>query len=1245
MAPPEAAADGGEGPGTDLFSSSLVSFYVDDPRFVPRPWLVKRVEEAWGRDDARFVLLTGEPGSGKSALLAHLARRHPKAPRHFIRRDSVTPLQGGDAPAFLFSVGHQLASLHPSLFDPKRLEVVVNLRAGRIAPGGRAVGIKVEDLRASPFYQTSLRVIAHGEMVEGELMGLSAGIMIPEPRMEDLSNLQYLALLDPALALAEQDPAARIVVLVDALDEVRWGPSGEDLLFWLSTCPELPPNVRVVLTSRPDPAKLDSFRRAKTAEITELVIDPDAAEDRGHIDEDLGRFLDQFAAEPGVAGALHTYRVERSSFVEEATERAQGNFQYAVALTRGIDAALATEPPSEDLPALLRLEGVPPETTELYRFFLGRIKERADQTPVKVSSGPLAEPEDRPAWEALYRPVLAALAVAFEPLSAEQIGAYAAAPPEGLPRALEELNQFLDRLPDGAYRLYHATFPEFLTGEATASADDPFHVDPAAWHGLLAGRLLRANPDWLGSQDRYPLAHTPAHLIEAIRLGDDPKGREELVVALTALLTDLGFLEQKTHARGVGETIRDLKDGLAVLPPEEADVREIYRIIGLEAHHLNAWDRKRIPAFFAQQIHNRAVRARFASWGKRTLTRLRAVGGTYLELRWRAGLNEASLVGTLGHEGGVNAVSLTPDGRLALSGSGDGTIKLWDLGAEREEPRTLFHGEPIDTVALTPDGRLALSGSRHGTIRVWNLETDGEEPRTLFHGGAIHSVALTADGGLALSGSGGGTIKVWDLGAGRQEPRILAHGGFVGAVALTPDGRRALSASGDGTIKVWDPRTEEERPRTLTHGSWLWAAALTPDGRLALSGSDDGTIKVWDLADEDMPRTLFHGEPVEAVAVTADGRLAISSSRYGTVKVWDLGAERETPRTLSLGRRVSAIALTHDGRLAVSGSAEGKIRVWDLEAEQGEEMPSLGGWVSAVALTTDGRLAVSGSRDGTIKVWDLGSEGMVSRTLTHGGPVSAVALAADGHLALSGSGNITSGGLQGLPGSGDGTVNVWDLQAQEEEAETLFRGTMVNAVAVTPDGRLALSGSRDGTIRVWDLAAGGKDPRILDHRGWVNAVAITSSGGLALSGADDGTIRVWNLAAGGKNPRTLNHGIQVRALAVTPDGRLALSGSRDGTIRVWDLAAGREAESRILRHGGPVCAVAVTPDGRRALSASEDGLIKVWELGTDRFLTMAHVADSELTSVATAANLEDLVAGDASGNVYCLRLSTALRDE
>jgi len=75
-----------------------------------------------------------------------------------------------------------------------------------------------------------------------------------------------------------------------------------------------------------------------------------------------------------------------------------------------------------------------------------------------------------------------------------------------------------------------------------------------------------------------------------------------------------------------------------------------------------------------------------------------------------------------GHSHGVNAVALSPDGRTALSGGGDGTLKLWDVATGKElrtlsahSIRSFFGLNIINSVAFSPDGRTALSGSEDDT--------------------------------------------------------------------------------------------------------------------------------------------------------------------------------------------------------------------------------------------------------------------------------------------------------------------------------------------------------------------------------------------------------------------------------------------------------------------------------------------------------------------------------------------------
>jgi WD40 repeat protein len=66
-------------------------------------------------------------------------------------------------------------------------------------------------------------------------------------------------------------------------------------------------------------------------------------------------------------------------------------------------------------------------------------------------------------------------------------------------------------------------------------------------------------------------------------------------------------------------------------------------------------------------------------------------------------------------------VTISPDGRRALSGGVDQTIRLWDLATGEELHCFRGHEGMVNGVAFSPDGRRALSGGSDRTVRLWGL--------------------------------------------------------------------------------------------------------------------------------------------------------------------------------------------------------------------------------------------------------------------------------------------------------------------------------------------------------------------------------------------------------------------------------------------------------------------------------------------------------------------------------------------
>jgi WD40 repeat protein len=107
------------------------------------------------------------------------------------------------------------------------------------------------------------------------------------------------------------------------------------------------------------------------------------------------------------------------------------------------------------------------------------------------------------------------------------------------------------------------------------------------------------------------------------------------------------------------------------------------------------------------------------------------------------------------------------EGSILVSGSRDGTAKLWrvDAGGGGTLLRSMRDNSgDVLCVAFSPDGGVLATGSRDGSIYLWDAATGGLLELLTGHGGEVLSVGFSADGGCLASGSGDRTVKIWRVG-------------------------------------------------------------------------------------------------------------------------------------------------------------------------------------------------------------------------------------------------------------------------------------------------------------------------------------------------------------------------------------------------------------------------------------------------------------------------------------------------
>jgi len=249
-----------------------------------------------------------------------------------------------------------------------------------------------------------------------------------------------------------------------------------------------------------------------------------------------------------------------------------------------------------------------------------------------------------------------------------------------------------------------------------------------------------------------------------------------------------------------------------------------------------------------------------------------------------------------GHGGWVTAIATTlevPD--MVLSASRDKSIIVWNLTRDEEKygvmsKRLCGHSHYVQDVAISSDGQFALSGSWDGTLRLWDLNTGRTTRRFVGHTKDVLSVAFSSDNRQIVSGSRDKTINLWNtLGQCKYTITEEGHKEWVSCVRFSPNLNTPLivSAGWDKVVKVWNLNHCKLRTNLMGHTGYVNSVTVSPDGSLCASGGKDGTAMLWDLSEGRHLSSLDAGDTIHAL-VFSPIRYWLCAATASSIKIWDL---------------------------------------------------------------------------------------------------------------------------------------------------------------------------------------------------------------------------------------------------------------------------------------------------------------------------------------------------------------------
>ena len=576
----------------------------------------------------------------------------------------------------------------------------------------------------------------------------------------------------------------------------------------------------------------------------------------------------------------------------------------------------------------------------------------------------------------------------------------------------------------------------------------------------------------------------------------------------------------------------------------------------------------------------------------------------------------------LGHSHGSFALAFSKDNTLLASGGGDGHVRLWDVSGEapKDTAQLKVASTPLYAVAIAPDKKTVAAGGADTRLGLWEL---GEMPREAAtgdtHTGPIHALAYSLDGKTLATGSADKTLRLWTIGKEnrlKEKVSLEAHAGAVLALAFHPtDEKTLVTGGGDGTIRFWNIAGAKPIIKTTLKiaGGAVYAVAFSQSGKTLATAHADGTGRTWSVGAPGGEKTILEGHINQAsgIGFSPDGTTVVTGSHDWTVRQWPaIAGLKPKDKTVTKGHlsHVYSMSFAPDGKSMASGAYDRSIRLWDqVQPEAKERLPNskVDGPVYAVCFGPDGKSYAGSGTGSTFRTYEAATRRFIYTFPGHQGNISGLAFSPEGNLIAS--------------CSNDKSIRLWNPKTGKDVFLFSDFEAFVNSVAFAPDAKhlLATSG-----YYLYDK----------------NGRHVLKDGVYIYQ---DSTVRLYNLADKKEVFRWENDRVLPQGIAFAPDGKHFIAGGTDYLLRQWSWPNPPKEPAILYKSSYAMSHLSYSPDGR-FIAAHADAAFVILDAATGKKLKHWPLRE-HYGNIAFAPDSRHVTVSMGTGVIYLLRIEEGKR--